>query len=225
MVGGLSVLIALAEELDIEHFHAVDAGLRMGVMSDLQLRANKRDRREQSVRDFMQRFHADPRRAERVAHTAAALYAQLKPASDSYGKYLNWSSLLHEIGMVVSHTGYHKHAAYIIANGDMPGFTTGEQRAMSTLILAQKGNLRKVSEALANPDLAKAVLALRLAVMFMHSRMEVHASEIRVRMKKAIELEIRDAWIASHPSVSYWLDKEREQWSEVGVDFQIRKNG
>mgnify|MGYP003580970374 CR=1 FL=1 len=42
----------------------------------------------------MQGFHVDESRANRLAGTATNLYAQLKPASDSYVRYLNWSALL-----------------------------------------------------------------------------------------------------------------------------------
>jgi exopolyphosphatase/guanosine-5'-triphosphate,3'-diphosphate pyrophosphatase len=126
--------------------------------------------------------------------------------------------------MVVSQTGYHKHAAYIIENADMPGFTTREQKTMSKLIMAQKGNLRKVAEMLGDPDFARAVLALRLAILFMHSRIEVDFSELKVRMKSRIELDIRRDWVANHPTLSFWIEKEQEWWDEVGVDFSVRAN-
>jgi exopolyphosphatase / guanosine-5'-triphosphate,3'-diphosphate pyrophosphatase len=225
MIGGLSVLIGIMQELGVKAITAVDAGLRMGVLWDLQLRATQRDRREQSVLEFMRRFHADENRATRVARSAGALYSQLKPSSDAYAKYLYWSGLLHEVGLAVSHTGYHKHAAYLVENADLPGFTTREQRLMSTLVMAQKGNLRKVEEALADPDFAKAVLALRLSIMLMHSRIDADASELRLKMKNRIELELKRDWIAQHPTVSYWIEKERDWWDEVGVDLVVKSGG
>ena len=225
IIGGLAILIALVAELGIELLAPVEAGLRMGVMWDLHLRSTKRDRREQSVQACLQRFHVDERRANRVADDALALYMQTKPVSDLYTRHLYWSALLHEMGMVVSHTGYHKHAAYMIENADLPGFTAREQKTMSRLILAHKGNLRKVVDALADPDFVKAVVALRLAVLFMHSRLDIDFTLIRLRMKNRIELEIRREWVSDHPTLSYWLEKEQEQWDEVGVDFSIRASG
>ena len=224
VVGGLAILIALVRELDIEVITPIEAGLRMGVMWDLYLRSTKRDRREQSVQAYMQKFHVDEGRAQRVAEHALAMYQQLKPVSDGLGKYLRWSALLHEVGVAVSQTGYHKHAAYIVENADLPGFTTREQKTMSKLIMAQKGNLRKVGDSLAEPDFAKAVLALRLAILFMHARIEADFSELRLRMKNRIELEIKRDWVAHHPTVSFWIEKEQELWDEVGVDFSIRAN-
>src|SRR5471032_2631800 len=224
IIGGLAILIALVHELDIPVVLPIEAGLRMGVMWDLYLRSTKRDRRESSVRGCLEKFHVDEARAVRVADDASALYAQMKPGADTYTRLLYWSALLHEVGLVVSQTGYHKHAAYMIENADLPGFTTREQKIMRRLILAQKGNLRKVVEALADPDFAKAVVALRLAILFMHSRIELDFRELKLRMKSRIELEIRRDWVAHHPTVSYWMEKEQELWDEVGFDFSIRAN-
>lgn len=219
MVGGLAILIGIMQEIGITSVTAVDAGLRMGVLWDLQLRATRRDRREQSVQEFMRRFRADESRANRAADMAVALFNQLKPASDAYAKYLYWSALLHEVGMAVSHTGFHKHSAYMLENADLPGFTTREQRMMSTLVLAQKGNLRKVGEALADADFAKAVLALRLATMFMHSRIDADIKDLRLKMKNKIELEFKRDWLKRHPTLSYWFEKERGWWDEIGTSL------
>lgn len=224
IIGGLAVLIALVHELGIATLTPIEAGLRVGVMWDLQLRSTKRDRRDQSVRAFLQKFQVDEGRANRVAEYAAALYAQMKPVTDNYTRLLAWSALLHEVGMVVSQTGYHKHACYMVENADLPGFTTREQKTMGRLIVAQKGNLRKVGDALTDGDFAKAVVALRLAILFMHSRIEIDFTELRLRMKNRIELELRREWVADHPTVSYWMEKEQELWDEVGVDFSIRAN-
>jgi exopolyphosphatase/guanosine-5'-triphosphate,3'-diphosphate pyrophosphatase len=222
IIGGLAILIALVRELGIELLLPVEAGLRMGVMWDLYARSMHIDRREESVRLLGEKFHVEQARAQRVARESAALYMQLKPSGDTYSKLLHWSALLHEIGLVVSQTGYHKHAAYMIENADLPGFTAREQKAMARLIVAQKGNLRKIGDALAEPDFAKAVLALRLAILLMHARIEADFSELKLRMKSRIELDIKRGWVAHHPTVSYWIEKEQEWWDEVGVDFNVK---
>ncbi|MES2151193.1 MAG: Ppx/GppA phosphatase family protein [Pseudomonadota bacterium] len=222
IIGGLAILIALVRELDIEVLAPIEAGLRMGVMWDLYLRSMQRDRREDSVHELARKFHVDEERAKRVAREAVLLYAQLKPAGEGYAKLLQWSALLHETGMVVSQTGYHKHAAYLVENADLPGFTAREQKSMGRLILAQKGNLRKVSDALSDLDFAKSVLALRVAILLMHARIELEASELKLRMKSRIELEIKRDWVSHHPTVSYWIEKEQEWWDEVGVDFSVK---
>jgi exopolyphosphatase/guanosine-5'-triphosphate,3'-diphosphate pyrophosphatase len=224
ILGGLTVMMGLMQELDMKSVIPVEAGLRMGVLWDLHLRATQHDRREMSVRDFMQRFQVDTSRANQVAHTAGVLFTQLKPATDVYGKYVYWSGLLHEVGQAISHTGYHKHGAYMIENADLPGFTTRDQRVLSTLILGQKGNLRKVNEVLSDADLAKSALALRLAVMFMHARIPVDLSDFQVKMKNRIEIDIDAEWISDHPTIAYWIGKERAFWEEIGMGLAVRTN-
>jgi exopolyphosphatase/guanosine-5'-triphosphate,3'-diphosphate pyrophosphatase len=222
IIGGLAILIALVRELGIDVITPVEAGLRMGVMWDLYLRSMKQDRREQSVLELARKFHVDDTRAARAAQQAAILYVQLKPTGDTYIRPLQWSALLHEMGMLVSQTGYHKHGAYLIENADLPGFTTREQKLMGKMIVAQKGNLRKVAEALLEPDFAKAVLALRMAILLMHARMEAGTGELKLRMKSRIDLEIRRDWLAGHPTLAFWIEKEQEWWDEVGVDFSVK---
>jgi exopolyphosphatase/guanosine-5'-triphosphate,3'-diphosphate pyrophosphatase len=224
VIGGLAILIAVMMELGVDVLIPVEAGLRMGVMWDLHARSMHLDRRDQSVRTMAAQFQADAARAGRVALQARALYAQLKPAGEQYQKLLEWSAQLHEIGMLVSHTGYHKHAAYIIENADLPGFTTREQKAMARLVVAQKGNLRKIGEPLQEPDFAKAVLALRLAIVLMHARIDADDPELalRLRMKQRIDLELGRGVLAHHPTLSYWIEKEREWWDEVNVDFSVK---
>jgi exopolyphosphatase/guanosine-5'-triphosphate,3'-diphosphate pyrophosphatase len=222
IVGGLSILIGVMQELGIPTMLPIEAGLRMGVLWDLHLRATKRDRREQSVRGFLQRFQADESRADRVASYAGQLFAMMKSNDEVLARHLHWSALLHEVGLAVSHSGYHKHTAYLIEHADLPGFTTREQRVMALLILAQKGNLRKIADALADPEFARAVLALRLAVLFSHARLALEGAQLRLKMKTRIELELGSDWVASHPTAAFWMQKERGAWEEVGVEFVIK---
>lgn len=222
MISGITILVGIMEEFGITTLTAINAGLRMGVLWDLQQRAMKRDRREQSIHMFMQRFNVNQDRALRVASISANLYTQLKPSSNTLNKYLYWSSLLHEVGLSISHTGAHKHSSYIIENADLSGFTTREQNVMSTLIVGQKGNLRKISKALSDLDFAKAVLSLRLATTFMHSKIDADLNDLQLKMKNRIELEIKQDWLTLHPTVSYWLEKERNCWNEIGTTMSIK---
>ncbi len=222
VIGGLAILIGVVHELGISQIEPIEAGLRVGVMWDLYLREIRRDRREQSVYDFLRKFHVDEARATRVADDAVALLEQLKPAGEATARLLYWSALLHEAGMAISQTGYHKHAAYMIENADLPGFTTREQRTMSRLLLAQKGNLRKVAEFLSDSDFARAAVALRLAIVFMHARVAVPEAAPKLRMKNRIELELPRELVSGHPTLSYWIEKEQEHWDEVGVDLSLR---
>jgi exopolyphosphatase/guanosine-5'-triphosphate,3'-diphosphate pyrophosphatase len=211
MAGGLSVLIGAMQELGVRSMTAVNAGLRLGVLSDLELRAHRSDRRDSAVQDCMRRFGVDEQRALRTAAIARQLFDRLGAADDSLRRHLLWSCMLHEVGQAVSHTGAHKHAAYIVEHADLPGFTNREQHLMSTIVLAQKGNLRKV----------RAVLAMRLAAVFMHARVDGDLGALGLRMKNRIEIDTPRGWLKQHPTVAAWFEKEAAAWAEVGIGFQV----
>ncbi len=220
MVGGLTVLIGVMQELGVQQLTAINAGLRLGVLSDLELRANRRDRRDAAIRACMRRFGVDSQRALRTAKIASLLYEKLNPSDAQH--YLCWSAMLHEVGLQISMTGAHKHGAYIVEHADLPGFTTREQRLMARLILGQKGNLRKIRETLGEADVAKAVLALRMAVVFMHARADEDLAGLNMRMRQRIELELPAALLEKHPTLGPWLQKEEGAWNEVGMPFQAK---
>lgn len=220
--GALAVLLGVMQELGIARVTPVAGGLRLGVLSDLENQSRRCDRRDGAVQAFMARFGVDRLRADRTAAIAARLYDALAPQSGQHRPYLLWACLLHEIGQSVSRSNAHRHGAYLVEHADLPGFTAREQRLLGLLVLAQTGNLAKVRELLADPDLAKAVVALRLAVLCMHAGIDPAAGAWQLRMGAGIELQASPAWLGAHPTMIWWLDKEYERWDEVGVTFRIR---
>ncbi|MEW6023787.1 MAG: Ppx/GppA phosphatase family protein [Pseudomonadota bacterium] len=222
VVGGASVLIGAMEEFGVTRLTAINAGLRLGVLSDLELRSKHQDRRALAIGDCMRRFGVDSARARRAADIARHFYLQLESVDASCLDYLSWSCLLHEVGLAVSHTGAHKHGAYIVEHADLPGFTTREQRLMATLVLGHKGNLRKVRESLSEPAFARMVLAMRLAVACMHARVDEELDDVKLAMGSRIELTVEVDWLERHPTLSAWLERERAAWEELGRKFVLR---
>jgi exopolyphosphatase/guanosine-5'-triphosphate,3'-diphosphate pyrophosphatase len=225
VAGGLAILIALFQELQIEQIGTVDAGLRLGVLWDLYYRSHCRDRRDDAIEALAARFGVDRDRAVRTAHGASALFAQLRPGGEAYTKLLYWAGILHEAGLAVSQTGYHKHSAYLAEHADLPGFTAREQKILGRLLAAQKGNLRKVEEWLADHDFAKAVLALRLALVFLHARMDGGIGAVLLNLNGRIQLDLPQYLLDEHPTLRYWIDREHDWWEEVDIDFKLRLRG
>lgn len=222
ILGGLTILIVLMKDFGIKVLKPIEAGLRMGIMWDIYLMSTQKDRREESIREMLKRYHIDEQRAIRVANYALSIYKQMNPDADRFLKLLYWSALLHEIGIFISPTNYHKHGAYLIENADMAGFTSREQRQMSRFVLGQKGNLKKLNGIMTVPDAIKAVLSLRLAVMFQHSKVNFKPEKIKVRVKSRIEMTIPKEWLDLYPTLLYWLERECDWWEDVGITLTVR---
>jgi exopolyphosphatase/guanosine-5'-triphosphate,3'-diphosphate pyrophosphatase len=66
--------------------------------------------------------------------------------------FLRWAVSLHEIGLSVAHSEFHKHGAYILGHADMPGFSKRDQARLALLVLGQRGKLQKLASMPAGDD-------------------------------------------------------------------------
>ncbi len=87
---------------------------------------------------------------------------------------LRWAARLHEIGLDVAHSGYHRHGAYLLANADMAGFPRAEQKLLSIMVGShrRKPAIEDADE-LTRPGTSRApamTLLLRLAVLLNRGR-------------------------------------------------------
>jgi exopolyphosphatase / guanosine-5'-triphosphate,3'-diphosphate pyrophosphatase len=192
------------------------------VLYDLLGRAADEDTRAATVERFIDRYRIDGEQASRVSELAVALYRRAAKAADPMAvQLLGWAARLHEAGMSISHTGFHKHGAYILQNADMPGFSAGEQGRLALLVYGCRGRLAKLEGALADEEVRAAVVALRLAVLFHHARTQIAAPRIRLAVGKRIQIAISPRWLAAHPLKDYLLAKERAQWEEFCYPWRV----
>jgi exopolyphosphatase/guanosine-5'-triphosphate,3'-diphosphate pyrophosphatase len=224
LVGGVAALSAVFETFGIEEMQPAKGALRAGLLYDLLGRRERHDVRDATVLRWQERYGADGHLATMVWNTARKLYAALVPgASEDALRILRFACQLHEIGFAVSHSDYHKHAAYLVRNGDLPGFSTSDQERVAELVLGQRGNLRKVLEVLADPVRAGALLALRLAIVLHHARRPLRLPRWSLRVHHAFELRVERAWIARRPLTRHLLEEEAQHWARVGIVFAIRE--
>ncbi len=220
LAGGFAVMSAALQELRVERINPVGGALRLGVLYDLLGRAAHRDSRAATVERFLDRYRIDGDHAQRVAKTARALYerAVRRPDADA-AQRVEWAGWLHEVGFTVSHVGFHKHGAYILQHADMPGFSAGEQRAIARLVLACRGSLDKVADALEDDDVRAQIAALRLAVLFHHARRPIETPRIALDTSASMRLQVPSGWLKEHPQTAHLLDKERGEWAAAGHPF------
>lgn len=102
---------------------------------------------------------------------------------------LRRAAYLHEIGLAISHGGYHRHGAYLLQHSDIAGFSQIDQNLISHLVAHHRRKLRSDAKIdvmkVGGSKLVHLCLLLRLAVLLNHSRSDA--------MLPAIELTIGNA--------------------------------
>ena len=225
--GGFAILNAVFSELDIESMVAAEGAMRQGVLYDLLGRFHHKDMRDVTVAQFMQRYHVDALQAQRVGTLAFTLFRKLTAESgesdEDAARYIAWASKLHEIGISVAYSGYHKHSAYILANADMPGFSRDEQAKLALLVQAHRRSLNKVAKDIEDHDIGwDMVFAQRLAALFHRSRSDVALPSLQARRQgKKFRLSLDSAWLARNTLTATALADEIGEWDEIGFELKI----
>jgi exopolyphosphatase/guanosine-5'-triphosphate,3'-diphosphate pyrophosphatase len=227
IVGGFVIMSAIFSELNILRMSQVMGALRQGVLYDLLGRFHNHDMREVTVLQFMRRYQVDPTQARQVESLAVVLARQLlKNSPDDLEdalRILSWAARLHEVGISIAHSGYHKHSAYILGNADMPGFSKMEQSRLGLLALVHRGNLSKAREMVTTLSDLKLVFALRLATLFHRSRSEIELPRMEVLLDEAeCVLRIGHEWLERNPLTATAITAEAEEWSSLGLNLRIK---
>lgn len=220
--GGLAIMAAIFEVLDLERMTYADGALRLGVLYDLLGRFHHHDMRDATVSQFMRRYQVDSEQAGRVQATALAIYSQLcEGAPDEAGVlFLGWAARLHEIGISVAHNAYHKHGAYILTYADMPGFSKKDQAQLAMLVLGHRGKLEKLARMPADDLSWRLVFCLRLAVLLHRTRDDRPLPAWRVKAGAAgFQVEMPADWLAANPLSAAALAEETQVWRQIGRDY------
>ena len=232
--GGLAVMLAVFEELGVQTMTVTDAALRDGVFYDLIGRGLNEDMRDQTTAEFQNRYHVSLNQAKRVAETAQAFMDSLCHAKNvtvqdlaQWKQYLGWAGRLHEIGLDIAHTGYHKHSAYILENADMPGFSRKEQTILAQLVIGHRGDMKKMADIVGSSEMLwYAVLSLRLAALFCRARLPLDLppqTQLRAdETGKGFILRISQNWLEQHPLIAAALDYESAQWQKIDMPFNVQ---
>lgn len=223
--GGLSVLLAVFDLLQIDELHAAQGALRHGVLYDLVDRQGNTDLRALTVDRLATRFGVDSAQAQRVARVAAQFMRQLRPSEGANGKpqrKLAWAAQLHEIGSLIAHSDYHKHGAYILDNADAPGFAQTELHRLGLLVLGHRGKLRKLDADFEDEVFVHQLLALRLAVILCHARRDPHMAGLKLRAgEQEMVLALPRDWSASYPQSAHLLREEMTAWQKTPWAFRL----
>ena len=229
--GGLSILRAVFDLLQIEVLQLASGGLRHGLICDLMGSTDgQTNLPTMSVQRLAARFEVDTVHGQRVAGVAGHLFGQLRasqaalvpPGEDDSARHqrkLGWAGLLHEIGAHISHNEYHKHGAYILDNADAMGLTQTELHRLSLLVLGHRGKLRKLEVDFDDVAIISQLMALRLAVILCHARREPDTQGLQLAADpsnpRAACLSARPGWAEAYPQSAHLLREEVLAWQKT----------
>lgn len=218
IAGGLAIMLALFEELGIESMTVAQGAMREGILWDLLGRVHDRDMRDITVGQFQRRYHVDGQQARRVGDLSQQLALQLAPGlglNEDSLRVLAWAAALHEIGISIAHSSFHKHGAYILENADMPGFSRRDQTRLAALVRASRGGLGKLGFSRGDPNWPL-ILCLRLAALFNGGRNNLKPPQMRLTCDNgACELHLPAAWLKANQLTQAALENELGAWRDV----------
>ena len=225
--GGLAIMSAVFKAFDLEQMEFSEGALRLGVLYDLLGRNHHDDLREATVRHFQRRYGVDLAQAKRVEATALSLLRQIMPAANDPenddAQFLSWAARLHEAGISVAHSSYHKHSAYIVANADMPGFSRMDQGRLSRLVLAHRGKLERVASIDPNSVDWMLIACLRLAVVIHRARDARGIPPITMQREgRGFSVDTAPGWLQNLPLTAAALNEEQRQWNALGRGLYVR---
>ncbi|MGL5601385.1 MAG: guanosine-5'-triphosphate,3'-diphosphate diphosphatase [Silvania sp.] len=220
---GLAILIAIFTELNIQCMTLAGGALREGLVYGMLHLAVDQDIRNHTLRNVQRRFMVDIEQAHRVANLAVIFLDQvedewhLEPISR---ELLLSACQLHEIGLSVDFKQAPQHAAYMVRNLDLPGFTPAQKKLLATLVLNQTNpvDLSSLHQQNAVPPRVAEHLCrlLRLAIIFASRRRDDLLPAITMNVAgEKLELTMPEKWLDNHPLASEMIEQECQWQSYV----------
>jgi len=231
--GGVAVLKAAFDRLNIERMIVSDGALREGLLYDLLGRIQHDDERDRTVLALARRYQTDEEHAQRVSDMATQLFEQVASTwninEDTYLDRLQWAAKLHEVGLVIAHESFQKHSAYLVAYSGLPGFSREEQRALATIIYGQrrkfpKEDIKELPEELQESTKNLTIL-LRLAMVFNRGRSERADTFVKLKVtKKGLGLTLPAEWLDKHPLTEADLIQEADYLAKIGIKLKVKQD-
>jgi exopolyphosphatase/guanosine-5'-triphosphate,3'-diphosphate pyrophosphatase len=154
---GSTLLVTALDLFDLDGLIASDWALREGIVLDAVRSHDPSDwsddpraLRRASVASLARRCNSDATHTAHVAHLALRLFDQtvdLHGLGDRDREMLEFAALLHDVGQHVSRKGHHRHAAYLVDNGELRGFEPAEVAFLAALVRHHRRGDPKSTEA------------------------------------------------------------------------------
>lgn len=230
---GLAILTALFESLKINNMFLAGGALREGVIYEMTGLRSSQNVRRQTVHNLMLRHQLDVDQAERVKTTALNAFDQsaVTISSDDAqaGPLLAYVSSLHEIGLSIDYKKAPQHAAYIIDNTDMPGFTKAQKQLLSALLINQRDELNLAlltqQSALSYPIavLLCRILRVSFALALRRTNGTIPEFTLTLADDNSMCITLPHQWLQRHPLRASALQLEQELQAQHNLPLHIQE--
>lgn len=229
LIGGLAMLAACFEALELESIKVSPYALREGVLHDMLGRLEHRDPRDKTVEAFMNRYSVDRQQVDRVKRVALKACDKISDGMflrSVHRDLLGWAADLHECGLSVAHSLYHQHSGYLVEQSDMTGFTRQEQLFLATLVRFQRraipGSYTDLLPTRMHEPLRMTLFCLRFACILCRSRDDAALPTFRLGgSDNSITVGFPQKWVESHPLTLFDLQQEGKTLQAIGVRLSI----
>ncbi|WMN58357.1 exopolyphosphatase [Pseudoalteromonas xiamenensis] len=228
--GGLAVLIAVFNQLQLKEMHYCDFALREGLLHDMQQSYYDVDIRANTINTLSERYAVDTTHASNICDSIQQLAAQVSELwqlGKMDIKLLKWAAQLHEVGLSINSSALHKHSAYIVSNTQLPGFTQEQQQLLSSLIRFYRKKL-KINEmpfflTLSNHHFFRLLLVFRLAVLLNQKRQPELRPAVQLHpTEQSLTIQFEDPeWLEQHTLFAADLDREANYWRSINFHLQF----
>lgn len=229
---GVSILIGLMNALDITSVDFCKYALREGVLFEQIENLASNNTRARTVQSLAHRFNTDHIQTERVTTMGDMFFSQLRTAwglnKKIYHELLKAAMTLHEIGLDINPSGYHKHGQYILTYADLAGFNQEQQQALAWLVGNQRKNIAHLPNeqwhVLSPHLLTKLLVILRLSILLTQQRtQEEKVLQAIEGTNHSIALHFNSSWITQRPIIEAELIAEQEKLKVHKIDliFQV----
>lgn len=226
---GLAICCALFDALGISEMRVSSGALREGLAYDLIGRMAHEDVRERTVSAMMNRYDVDQSNALRVEQFVEYVFGSARQAwrlSDEDGELLRWAARLHEVGLSIAHSQFHKHGQYLIDNADMPGFSTTEQKSLALLVRCHRRKFSMEPFDNVRPEkqehMQRLCVLLRLAVLFKYVIPLDGAPKFTLVIEgNTCVLYFTQDWLSRHPLTKAELGGEQDYLKSSNFELRI----
>ncbi|KJY85054.1 exopolyphosphatase [Vibrio galatheae] len=232
---GVAILSAILHSLKVSEMHFSEGALREGLLFEMEDSFKRSDIRMRTTENLANKHLVDLEHAAKIKGHATEFLHQvhkdlgIKKSSELFD-LLEWSALLHEVGLSISLQAFHRHSAYILRNTYMPGFNREQQRVLAMLVRFQRKALKlhEMEEfaLFKKKDIVSLIRILRLAILLNGQRNDepLPSLSLSIDGDKWTLTSQDENWLESNKLLDADLASEQEYWRSAGWELSFTQS-